>query len=1276
MIEGALATGRYQVLRRIGAGGMGVVYEAEDRERGQRVALKTITSLDVEKVYQLKREFRGLADLSHPNLVALYDLVVDTDACFFTMELLDGEDLLSYLWNRPAFGPADDTAHAATTGRGAAALRADAAPTLGMPATSLLLVNRRAMAHRPTDPPPVSGVDVITPAISDAGMLPTPCDLDRLRSALPQLARGLHALHAAGKIHRDVKPSNIRVTSDGRVVLLDFGLVAELERRRGEQGAIVGTAAYMAPEQGAGDLTLSAAADWYSVGVIMFQALTGKLPFDGSPARMVLDKQVRTAVPPSKLVRGVPAELDQLCRELLEREPTDRPSGRALLRRLGTDGDTGPLTPPSLSYEVGFAGRDLELGRLEAAIAALDRRRPSVAVVRAPSGMGKSSLCHRFFDRARASRDELLVLRGRCFEREDVPYKAIDDLIDELSDWWLELAPKDAQAILPRDACLLPTLFPVLGRVPAIADAPTTRQVADPQELRTYAFAALREALQRLADRRPVALFLDDMQWVDRDTTTLLADLMRAPDPPPMLLVLATRVEGSGPVLDLVRRFDADVQVIDVAPLDEAAAIELALNQIGSGNRDIARRLVGEAGGSPLFLMELCRFLQGRSVDDIAGKGLDAMLSERIDGLGEAARILAEVIAVAGEPLPRRSLTLATSLPAVELSRQLGVLRAQRVLRVSGSRAEDTIEPYHDRVREALLATLPAARRARHHRALATALSGRGTAEQLARHWHGAGELERAAGFARRAGDEARAKLDFDRAARCYQMALEGTSWNADERRTLGSQLGDALADAGRPREAADQFLRTAEGSDAAIGLELRRRAAGQLLQSGYVDEGLELTRGVLSEVGVSFPRTPLRALASMLLRRAWLRLRGLRFRPRPVSECSQAELTRVDVCESVSFGLAFVDPFRSADFAARFLHAALRLGEPWRVSRALALEADWLSAMYARERAERLLTRLEQMTAAQGTALAESQLLTTRGMLDFLLYNRWPRALERFAAAIDLYRAVVGRAGFEIDTVSMFCCFNLYYLGALGELSRRVPQMVQHASRMGNRYTAVTLRCGFPVAWLARLDPDDIEGEIVDAVASWDRPDGPRRLQHLFALCSRLDLAIYRGDPESAVPLLETELPRIRREMLDRAPIYDLLLRSTIGRHALARATAAPAGSDRRRAALADVRKISKRFARARMPLMRSCAAMLDALSAELDGRIEAAIADYRTALASFDQTETHLFGYAIRHRLGRLLGGDEGEALRAPVGAWLDGEGVREPARMLTMLLPGPPA
>ncbi len=1237
-MEHAVTTDRYQVLRRIGAGGMGVVYEAEDKERGQKVALKTITNPNIDTVFQLKREFRVLADLTHPNLVSLYDLVVDADACFFTMELLDGDDLLTHIAPRSSqIGIGEQ-------------------PTISAPLEFRGLIS--------VDAPTEHSIDKVE----------SPCDFARLRAALPQLVRGLSALHGAGKIHRDVKPSNIRVTTDLRAVLLDFGLVAELEPRRGAEDAIVGTLAYMAPEQCAGDVALTPAADWYALGVVIFQCLTGRLPFEGPATRVLYEKQTQGAPRPSKLVRGIPTDLEELCVELLEREPTHRPSGRSLLARLAGE-VRGSM--PSISHQTEFTGRDAELAALEAALAPLAEGRASVVVVRAPSGMGKTALVNRFFDRVQARHDDALLLRGRCLEREDVPYKAIDDLIDDLSEWWREQSPKEAQLILPRDACMLPNLFPALGRVPAIADAPRTRGVLDPQARRTHAFEALREALQRLAARRTLVLFLDDMQWVDRDTTTLLADVMRAPDPPRLLLVLATRADDSEAVVALVRRMDAAQAIVDIGPLPEDVAVSLAMSQLrdrGDTSGEIARRLVREAQGSPFFLIELARYLQGHSLEEIAGKTLDGMLLERIDGLGEAARLLAEMVAIAGEPIARRMLASATAIPSADLTKHLSTMRGQRVLRVSGSRNDDTIEPYHDRVREAVVRVMPDERRAKHHRALAIAMSGHGSAEQLARHWYGAGEIEHAVPHARRAGDEARAKLDFDLSARWYMIALEGKLWSEVDRRALRTQLADALGDAGRLREAADQFKAAATGADAATRLELHRRASGALLQSGYVTEGMELTRVVLAGVGLALPKSPARALFSMLWRRAWLRIRGLGFRPRPVGEIGQAELTRVDVCEGVSFGLALVDTFRSMDFGARFLASALKLGEPWRVSRALALETDFLAATAQNQRAIQLLGQLERMTPTLDAAQADSQLMTTRGFVDFFVHNRFRRALETLTEAIARYRAVVGRMGFELDTVTLFCCWSLYYMGELGELSRRVPAMAEAAVRNGNRYTAVTLRCAFPVAWLARKEPDEIEAELDDALRSWTTPENPFQLQHLLALCSRIDLALYRGDPERATAHIAAAWKPMRRSLIDRPPLHRLLVNSTCGRHAIACALAAPLGSPRRKEATALARRYARRMRDPEIPLMLAGAYMLDGGIAELDGRIDDAIVAYRKCAVVMDERETMLFGHAVRARLGLLVGGAEGAAMRAGAIAFLVGQGVRDPEAMLAMVLPGP--
>ncbi|HEX8201975.1 MAG TPA: serine/threonine-protein kinase [Isosphaeraceae bacterium] len=296
----------YEILGELGRGGMGVVYKARDRGRDQIVALKTVRRADPAALLRFKQEFRALADLSHPNLVALHELVSDGRSLFIAMELVAGVDFLEHLGS-PAHDPDAETARdpASAAVRLGAVAREVPGATAG-----------RSEGHPGPDRP---GVE---PGRS-------PCRLGHLRSSLRQLAAGVAALHASGTLHRDIKPSNVLVTPQGRVVLLDFGLAAELGPSGLHQSSephVLGTVAYMAPEQADGR-PVSPASDWYGVGSLLYEALTGRTPFLGRPLDVLMDKQRIEPPAPRQLVPGVPEDLDALCVALLRRHPRRGPRG-------------------------------------------------------------------------------------------------------------------------------------------------------------------------------------------------------------------------------------------------------------------------------------------------------------------------------------------------------------------------------------------------------------------------------------------------------------------------------------------------------------------------------------------------------------------------------------------------------------------------------------------------------------------------------------------------------------------------------------------------------------------------------------------------------------------------------------------------------------------------------------------------------------------------------------------------------------------------------------
>ena len=566
MAQPFAGTERYEVRRRLGSGGFGVVYEAYDRQLHRRVALKTLRKLDPEALYRFKREFRALADVVHPNLVALHELVATDELVFIAMELVLGSSWIEFVRARRSEVP--------TSPAGGAREQIETKETLPGGSDPDGAASASASRSKATARLPPSGCVDWTVVRNSA----------RLRSTMAQLGAGLAAIHRAGKIHRDIKPSNVMVTSDSRLVILDFGLIAEREQHSVD-GRLFGSVAYLAPEQAAAG-PLTPAADWYAAGVMLFEALTGELPFSGTVLEILTGKQRRDPPPPRLLNPRIPEDLDRLCVRLLARSPSDRPTGDEVARVLGEDAPVAEITTRANV----FVGRDAELEQLEGAFASAQKGHATVVYISGERGIGKTGLITQFANQARQADPATAVLAGRCYQREAVPYKALDSLADELSRYLTGLDPAEIEAILPRRRALLGRLFPVLRRVEAITrvSAATEPYHAVPQEQRRHAFNALRELFTRIAERRPLVICLDDLQWGDAESALLLGELLRPPDPPPLLLLCAFH----GPATFVERAFadcrDSDEVQLRPMRLEELpgpSVVRLAAALLGGAQR-------------------------------------------------------------------------------------------------------------------------------------------------------------------------------------------------------------------------------------------------------------------------------------------------------------------------------------------------------------------------------------------------------------------------------------------------------------------------------------------------------------------------------------------------------------------------------------------------------------------------------------------------------------------------------------------------------------------
>ncbi|MBK7534503.1 MAG: serine/threonine-protein kinase PknK [Myxococcales bacterium] len=1038
----------------LGAGGAGVVYRAYDHQLRRTVALKVLRHAVGRDLYRFKREFRSLADIVHPNLVALHELYASSDEWFFAMEMVEGVSFID--WVRPSKEP----------------------------------------LHGPR-----TRQDIIS----------APLDEDRLRKALPQLIDALVALHRVGKLHRDLKPSNVLVTPEGRVVLLDFGLVAGVAEDN-HDGLAVGTPVYMSPEQAA-DQPLDTASDWYALGAMLYEALTGRRPFEGASEQVMRRKQTERPTPPEALMAGVAQDLALMAKSLLEPVPALRPDGLALLAQLGS-------APSAATREIGrhrsratFVGRARELDALRGAFR--DSRRRGVSLfLHGPSGIGKSTLIDHF---VKDLGEDAFILSGRCFERESVPFKMLDGVVDALTNALLAIDAEQLAAIISVDAPSLVRLFPVLRRVPPLAEVSGASTPANPQELRTRGFAALRHMLAKLSRVRQVVIVVDDVHWGDGDSSVFISELVSRPEPG-ILLLICHRPEDYLGIVAAIRRAAApgvELRDVPLLPLDEqesrALVRELAPDDWFADN------LLPAAGGNPLLLTELLRSA------DSAPSSVEALVAARAARVSADAQALLIVVSVAGRPI---SIEIATHAAAVLGGLdEANELYAERLISLRRVDGQLVLEPSHDYVRASVVLSLSPVAKAGWHEALALSYEAYEAADSQAvvEHWLAAGHPARAAQHAVSAAVAAETAMAFLRAVEMYQVAIEYGQWSGLELRDLVARRAHALMNAGQLDEAIDGYGRAARVVLDEQSIDLERRRVEQLLRRGRLVEALPAAEAVLAGVGLKMSLT--RVQRSRLLPQ-WgggNKARRLDFVQRDASMIPVLDLRRIDVLYSISSGLAFTDPSLGRAVQQELMRHALAAGEPVRVILALILEAGYQATTGTRAwpAVEQLAERIKQVA----TAIAEPHLLGIAdcglGVAAFLA-GRWSQARMFLEAGIGTLRSYGNDVRWELDIAELYLLSSLLYLGQWREMARLQTLFVRDAGGRGDRASMGWLRSGRIANALVFQDKAAQAREELE-VAESDTPRDAFVLAQVHNLIARCSLELQQGHADTAANLLDS---------------------------------------------------------------------------------------------------------------------------------------------------------
>ncbi|HQR39966.1 MAG TPA: tetratricopeptide repeat protein [Blastocatellia bacterium] len=641
--------------------------------------------------------------------------------------------------------------------------------------------------------------------------------LDERLRLIRRLCAPLAYLHGEGVVHCDLKPGNIFVDSDGRPVIVDFGLAARFTGGAGrealdiaEEGA--GTIAYMSPEQIQGE-PLDARADLYALGCILYETLTGRHVFERArPIDMAWAHLSDDPSPPSLHCAGVASEVDDLVLRLLAKRPSDRigyaEDVAVALARIGIDGDDDGPRPRAYLYRPAFAGRESRLETLRECVSRLDSGSGGFVAVGGESGIGKTRLVAEAGRFARARGLRVLVSECRAFggTAGQTPLGGLQPVLDAIADWCVQHGPIASGGVIGACAPVLAEYSPSFAGF-VRAGAPSELVELTPDAARLRLFRALSDTIEQFAaNGRPVVVILDDVQWADELTIGFLDHAARsAAGALSHVLVVATyRTDEVGPDLEQLLA-QPGIEVIGLDRLDEPAVASIVggMLSLQPPPRVFSRYLARQSEGNPFFVAEYLRAAveAGFLWRDSAGEwqvtdtgnslsqqvviplpgSLRELVGRRLNDVPDDAREIVAAAAVLGRETDVSAVLGVAQISDDSAQGPIAELIKRHVVSVT---PQGRLRFVHDKIREVAYAGIAEDMRPAIHARAAEAISSTLAERQpelaatLGYHWEVAGDVERARTAYLKSARAARSQYALGEADRLYRayLSLEGSS--------------------------------------------------------------------------------------------------------------------------------------------------------------------------------------------------------------------------------------------------------------------------------------------------------------------------------------------------------------------------------------------------------------------------------------------------------------------------------------------------------------------